>query len=47
MLADSRLGKPFLDKKASFKSRNHRISLRMRSTVELNIKVFSSMFNEL
>lgn len=37
MLANSRLGKPYLDKEVSFKSRNHQMSLQMSSIVELNI----------
>lgn len=40
MLANSRLGKPYLDKEVSFKSRNHQMSLQMSSIVELNIYYF-------
>ena len=47
MLANPRLGKPYLDKEVSFKSRNHQMSLQMSSIVELNIYVFSSIFKDL
>ena len=40
MLANPRLGKPYLDKEVSFKSRNHQMSLQMSSIVDLNIYYF-------